>query len=87
MNSDDFIILLRLVINVVAEQAKKDKMFQWLDAPDPSSLCTTASEKHHPGSGSWFLSSPEYGKWKRNADVPLVIWGARKPVCCIQPTH
>ena len=69
---------INLTINVVAERATKNRMFEWLDAPDPSNLCTTASEKHLPGSGSWFLSSTEYDEWKKNADVPLVIWGARK---------
>jgi len=53
----------------------KKQILEWLDAPNPSNHYNAAREKHCEGTGSWFLHGETYDNWKREADLPVIIYG------------
>ena len=55
-----------------------DKIYDWLVSPDVYSNYNAARRKHHPGTGSWFLTGELYSTWRRNADNIVCIYGDRE---------
>lgn len=57
----------------------RDKKIQaWLNPPDPLSNYSAAQAKHEPLTGSWFLKSAEFLKWKETTERFIWISGIRK---------
>ncbi|KAL8647369.1 MAG: hypothetical protein Q9226_006457 [Calogaya cf. arnoldii] len=50
----------------------------WLSAPDPSINHNRAQQSHHVETGSWFLGSDEFKRWKRQR---IVTWLYGIPGC------
>jgi nucleoside phosphorylase len=44
---------------------KQSRIFEWLSAPDPSTNHTKALNKHHGGTGLWFIQGDTFNEWKR----------------------
>ncbi|KAF7981779.1 hypothetical protein HWV62_31859 [Athelia sp. TMB] len=57
---DRLMILIEIFLDV--------KIYDWLASPDVHSNYNAARRKHHPGTGSWFLTGDLYSTWRRNAD-------------------
>jgi len=57
-------------------EGKKIKILEWLGAPNPSNLYNAAWEKQCAGTGSWFLQGETYRRWKREANLPVIIYGS-----------
>lgn len=49
---------------IIQEDLKKDHIFRWLCATDPSSNHHQASKKRTSATGTWFIESPDYVEWK-----------------------
>jgi len=47
---------------------------KWLLPPDPSTNFNEAKGKRHPGTGSWFLESDQFTKWKSGARHCHCLW-------------
>jgi len=58
------------------DKGQKVEILEWLGAPNPSNLYNAAREKYCEGTGSWFLHGETYGRWKREADLPVIIYGS-----------
>ncbi|CAD0093851.1 unnamed protein product, partial [Aureobasidium mustum] len=48
---------------------------KWLSAPDPSTNHIRASEKHHYGTGLWFIHGDAFQEWKRRPGSFLWLYG------------
>ncbi|EPS45382.1 hypothetical protein H072_573 [Dactylellina haptotyla CBS 200.50] len=55
-------------------EREQEKIINWLSPPDPSINYNTALEKHHPGSGSWFLEGKTYFTWKTQPGSNSTLW-------------
>ena len=51
------------------------RIYEWLSAPDPSSNYNKARELCHPRTGSWFLQSKQFAKWKWEENSFLWLYG------------
>jgi hypothetical protein len=65
-------------------EAKHKEILTWLTKTDPISDHAAACEKHHAGTGEWFISSHEFSHWFR---AKRSLWlrgipGAGKTVLC-----
>ena len=56
----------------------KEKIVDWLDAPDPSSNHNKARQARQPRTGLWLLNSGEYETWKAETGGILWLHGIRK---------
>lgn len=56
----------------------REKIVNWLNAPDPSSNHNKACQARQPKTGLWLLNSSEYEKWKTETDRILWLHGIRK---------
>ena len=54
---------------------EREKMHQWLSAPDPSLNHNKACEQRQATTGSWFIRSQQFTNWKANPDVLLWLHG------------
>jgi len=64
---------------------KQRQIVSWLKVCDTSTNHATARKKHEPGTGSWFISSSEFVKWRDNKIRSLwlqAIPGAGKTILC-----
>ena len=65
--------------------AKQQEIVNWLKVCDPSTNHNAARNLHEPGTGSWFINSSEYIKWRDNEVQSLwlqAIPGAGKTILC-----
>ncbi|USP79667.1 ankyrin repeat-containing domain protein [Curvularia clavata] len=46
------------------DKDRRDKIYRWLLAPDPSTNYRKALKQREPGTGLWFLNSAEFREWK-----------------------
>ncbi|KAK8229363.1 hypothetical protein HDK90DRAFT_356194 [Phyllosticta capitalensis] len=51
------------------------KIKLWLSPPDPSINFNEAIEKHHAGTGSWFLDGEELRNWTRSPNSFIWLYG------------
>ena len=62
------------------QKAQLDRLLSWLSAPDPYVNHNAALRRHQPGTGSWFVQSADYQKWKTRQAHSLWLHG--KAGCC-----
>jgi hypothetical protein len=53
----------------------RQRIHQWLSAPDPSSNHNTARAKHQPTTGAWLINGREFAEWKRSPSSFLWLHG------------
>ncbi|KAK2797580.1 hypothetical protein FQN51_008375 [Onygenales sp. PD_10] len=63
------------LLTKTAIDEKKQKIFNWLNPPDPSSNYYDAHEKRQKDSGKWFLGGAEYSAWKQMPNSILWLYG------------
>lgn len=51
-------------VGCLAQNSLDHKTYKWLNHPDPSTNLNKAIGRRHPGTGSWFLESLLFKKWK-----------------------
>ena len=65
--------------------AKQQKIVDWLKVCDPSTNHNAARNAHEPDTGSWFINSSEFVKWRDNEVRSLWLQGipgAGKTILC-----
>ncbi|KAK2781391.1 hypothetical protein FQN53_000582 [Emmonsiellopsis sp. PD_33] len=63
------------LLTKTAIDEKKQKIFNWLNPPDPSSNYYDAHEKRQKNTGKWFLGGAEYSAWKQMPNSILWLYG------------
>ncbi|KAF7158590.1 hypothetical protein CNMCM5623_003650 [Aspergillus felis] len=63
------------VVEGLSEDSQYRKHKEWLSTPDPSINLNEALEKHHEGTGSWFLESEPFNEWKSGKRRHLWLHG------------
>ena len=58
-----------------ADQFRFHKIVDWLSPPDPWSNHRSARQLHEPHTGSWFLQSDQYRRWKGGQTRHLWLYG------------
>lgn len=53
----------------------REKIHQWLAAPDPSSNHVNALSKRRTPTGSWFIGSSKFGDWEKSPNSFLWLYG------------
>ena len=53
-----------LILDLYTVVELRQKINQWLAAPDPSSNHNTARKKRQPTTGKWFTKGKEFADWK-----------------------
>jgi len=70
---------LTMHTNAVVERLKSDshldKVRGWLSPSDPSTNLNAAKEKHHQGTGEWFINSNAFSEWKSGSRRHLWLHG------------
>jgi hypothetical protein len=56
----------------------RQKIYQWLSSPDPSSNHNAACKKRQPTTGAWFVRSDQFEEWKMGSNSFLWLHGIRK---------
>ena len=56
----------------------REKIVNWLDAPDPSLNHNKACQARQPKTGLWLLNSNEYQNWRSETGTFLWLHGIRK---------
>ena len=56
-------------------EQRREKIYRWLLAPDPSTNYNKALEQRYEGSGVWFLESDTFAKWKTRQNSFLWLYG------------
>ncbi|KAF7134067.1 hypothetical protein CNMCM5793_005696 [Aspergillus hiratsukae] len=59
----------------LSEDRQHMKVKKWLSSPDPSNNLNEALERHHEGTGSWFLESDPFQEWKSGTRRHLWLHG------------
>ncbi|RLL95993.1 hypothetical protein CFD26_106093 [Aspergillus turcosus] len=59
----------------LSEDRQHSKVKEWLSSPDPSINLNEAIERHHEGTGSWFLESDPFQEWKSGTRQHLWLHG------------
>ncbi|KAF6802650.1 NACHT and ankyrin domain protein [Colletotrichum musicola] len=54
---------LKTTLESFKHESRREKIFEWLAAPDPSSNANHARKLRHKGTGSWLLKSPKFQDW------------------------
>ncbi|KAL2802727.1 hypothetical protein BJX63DRAFT_425838 [Aspergillus granulosus] len=62
-------------IGKILTSNEKEKIFRWLQAPNPSTNYNRAIEARQYGTGLWFLESEVYKNWKENPRTLLCLRG------------
>jgi hypothetical protein len=57
------------------EEARRNKIHQWLSAPDPSVNYLQALKQRQDSTGLWFMKSEQYYMWKTSAASSLWLYG------------
>ncbi|KAF4944304.1 hypothetical protein FGADI_12788 [Fusarium gaditjirri] len=68
-------IVTRDTVMSMASGHHNDKILSWFSPPDYSSNANQARGYRHPGSGTWFLNSPEFQDWKSGSCKYLWLYG------------
>ena len=76
---------LNEAFQAVTMDRRRQAIYRWLAAPDPSSNHNKASKTKQPETGRWLLEGSEYGKWK--SQPATFLWlhgipGCGKTVLC-----
>lgn len=53
----------------------RDKISQWLLAPDPSSNHIDAYDKLQESTGKWFVDGQQFSDWKNGPDSFILLYG------------
>ena len=56
---------------------RRDKILQWLNAPDPSRILNDTRDRHHPNTCSWLLNGNQFLDWKETTGSVLWVYGPR----------
>jgi hypothetical protein len=64
--------------NYFALDERRQKIHQWLSAPDPSSNYHAALEKRQPTTGTWFIEGQAFADWKSSPHSFIWLHGIRK---------
>ena len=59
-----------------------NKLFRWLQVPDPSSNYNAARKARQSGTNSWLLNGPEFLKWRSDPGSSLWLHGIREGSLC-----
>ena len=65
----------KALLELVRASQVSSEIRDWLKAPDASVNYNDACKKKHPGTGLWFVKSPEYNTWLRTAGSFLWLNG------------
>ena len=67
----------RMVANVesLTRDKRRDKIYEWLSPPDPSTNYKASIEKRYEGTGRWFLESNQFMEWKLGSQQFLWLHG------------
>jgi hypothetical protein len=57
------------------QETYNKKLQNWLSPTDPCTIYKRALKTRHPGSGTWFLQSPQYLQWKSSSKSSLWLHG------------
>ena len=63
---------------LMTTDGNKEKIVDWLSAPDPSTNHNKARQVQQSKTGLWLLNSSEYQNWKTETDRVLWLHGIRK---------
>jgi hypothetical protein len=74
----DGVAKLQIEQKTFTEDERRQKIYQWLSPPDPSSNHNSACKKRQPTTGAWFIESDEFKKWKMGPNSFLWLHGIRK---------
>lgn len=61
---------------------RRQRIRDWLGAPDPFPNHTAARKKKQPLTGDWFLGGKMYGSWRSSPGSFLWLYGIRKSLLC-----
>jgi hypothetical protein len=62
---------------------RRQRIRDWLSAPDPFLNHAAARKKRQPLTGDWFLSGEMYGSWRYSPGSFLWLYGIRKLLPCL----
>ncbi|KAF7978074.1 hypothetical protein HWV62_1723 [Athelia sp. TMB] len=84
------LIDINVRVKEVGAEVKKNKIHEWIKAPDNSSSYNVARKKHQHGTGSWFLDGSQFLGWKEQPGS--VLWlsggpGCGKTILCSSAIH
>jgi hypothetical protein len=63
-------------INMFADE-RRQRIYEWLSAPDPSISHNTVCEKRQSGTGSWFIEGEFFKEWKSHQNSFLWLQAIR----------
>jgi hypothetical protein len=63
-------------INIFADE-RRQKIYEWLSATDPSISHNTICEKRQSGTGSWFIEGEFFKEWKSHPNSFLWLQAIR----------
>ena len=75
---NDGVAELRMGQRIFLADERRQKIYQWLSSPDPSSNHNAACKKRHPTTGVWFVSSDQFEEWKTSSNSFFWLHGIRK---------
>lgn len=71
-------LLTMLILDLYTVVELRQKINQWLVAPDPSSNHNTACKKRQPTTGKWFTQGTEFANWKLGLNSFVWLHGIRE---------
>ncbi|KAL8670775.1 MAG: hypothetical protein Q9168_004697 [Polycauliona sp. 1 TL-2023] len=55
--------------------ARRKDILAWLNAPDPTSKYSNGLKARHTGTGSWYVDSDAFDRWKKEVNSISWLWG------------
>lgn len=83
--SQDDLVEMKALLALIDSRQISSSLREWLNAPDATENQNAACSKKHPGSGTWFLKSPQFSSWLEHENS--ILWlkgfaGSGKSVLC-----
>ena len=65
----------RALVDLVRIEQTSSSLYAWLKAPDATIKHNAACAKKHPGTGLWFIKSPQFKSWLAGESSVILLHG------------